>query len=515
MTEIKVNTNGSSRSEEVYSDILHNVVMIGRDYLFIRPSLFAEDASNAWREYSALQFKSTFEAIGYTKNAAEQFLCRLRTDNKSMYVSPKNVLTSYPLHSAGYQLINGTPFFIQNAWRSINPEKGSPEPVIRQLLRMFGNQTDIILGWLQGALMRQMNYRASIKGEDKLPYPPLASQTLCVCGGQGSGKTRVLLSCIIGELLGSYTAIPASWYNGNSKFGDWMLAAPVYVADDSEPLLRFKDRVAFASRLKSLGYPERFSCECKGKGAIDLTFPNERICLANIKFGAIESLPDTSIDGDKFLVLHIGGAAGWVEDYDGDFMRMDKDLRKSMPAFAHWLLNDYTIPEWAVGTASRRHAVMNLGGNRGYVAPAIRKAVAEIDRAGILMAKIRRVYYNGDCRGRWYNQSDMRAIIEAANKDAQILAQNEELSDLLRECCTRWPSILTSRRDGEGMKYKINYVPNFDAAMSISLDFDSVETWNQELLSLVGLTQQELEACFSSSSNVLQGNVDEQQNSVA
>lgn len=504
--------DGSQTSESLYNDMLSNVVLVGREYLYVRPVLFAEDASNEWRQYTALQFRDTTALCNFSKKFADALLSRLRTDAKAMYVSPKNVLPSYPLHKAGYQFIGDTPYFVQKDWKSITPVAGSPEPVIRQLLRMFGTQTDIVLGWLQGALMRQQNYLAQLNGEEELPYPPLASQTLCLCGGQGFGKTRVLLSCIIGELLGAYTAIPASWYNGKSKFGDWLLTAPVYVADDCEPLVGYKERVAFASRLKALGYPEKFSCECKGKGAIDLTFPNERICLANIKYGAIESLPDTSIDGDKFLVLHICGHAGCVEDYEGNFMRMDKDLRMAIPAFAYWLLHEYSIPEWAIGTATRRHAVMNLGGNLGYVAPAIKKAVAEIDKAGILMSKIRRLYLGENFRGRWFTRMELRGILEAA---APLQCHAEEFKTLLTECHKRWPHIIDKKRRGPGMEYMICNVPDFDDAMLISHADAYGECWNQELLTLVGLTQQELEASFNVSNDVLQNDDYDQEDAIA
>lgn len=500
--------------EESFEEIRENTVIVGREYLLVRPTMFSDDASSSWREFSTPQFIATFVSLGYTKKAVNDILCRLRLDLEAMYVQSKNVLPSYPLHPEGYQRIGNTPVFIQSDWKIITPEKGDPMPVIRQILRMFGTQTDILLGWLQGALMRQLNYRAQIKGAEQLPYPPLASQTLCICGGQGYGKTRVFLSCIISELLGTYTAIPASWYSGQSQFADWMLSASVYVADDSIPLASYKDRVALASRLKSLGYPERISCECKGKAAIDISFPNERICLANMKNGAIESLPDTSIDGDKFLVLHVFGPAGCMEDYGGDFMRMDRDLRMTIPAFAHWLLNEYTIPEWAIGTASRRHAVMNLGSNRGYVAPAIKRAVAEIDKAGILMAKIRRLYYNGPVRGRWLSRTALRYALENTNGFKSIQCLSEEFESLLAECHSRWPHIIEKRRVSEGIQYRLCDVPDVDAAMQTSYADDYGERWNQDLLNLTGLTQQNLEERFRICTPETQVDVDAQQNDI-
>lgn len=496
--------------QDFFDEIRENTVLVGRQYLYVRPTLFANDASTAWREFSIEQFLATFVDLGYSMKDARSMLNRLRLDAKAMYVLPKNVFPFYPLHPEGYQRINNTPVFIQSAWKGITPKKGNPMPIIRQILRMFGKQTDIILGWLQGALMRQLNYQAQIKGAEQLPYPPLASQTLCLCGGQGFGKTRVFLSCIIREILGAYTSIPASWFSGKSQFGDWMLSAPVYTADDYLPLVGYKARVDLASRFKSLGYPERISCECKGKAAIDISFPNERICLANKENGAIEALPDTSIDGDKFLVLHICGPAGCVEDYGGDFMRMDRELRMSIPAFAHWLLNEHTIPEWAIGTGSRRHAVMNLGGNRGYVAPAIKRAVAEIDKVGLLMAKIRRLYNSRTVRGKWLSRTALRAELETTNGFMSIQCLSEEFGSLLAECHSRWPHIIEKRRVSNGVQYRICEVPDFDAAMQTSSSDDYGECWNQGLLHLTGLTQQELEAHFSKSTAELRGNDDEQ-----
>ena len=487
--------------EQILADLKNNVVVVGREYLFVRPSFFSDDASTEWREYSFTQFRDTFSACGYSKKAANAMLSLLHMDENAMYVSHNRVFESYPLHPAGYQLIGGKPCFIRTGWNPLAPQKGSPQPVIRQILRMFGPQADIFLGWLQGALMRQLNYRAQIAGKE-LPYPPLASQTLCLCGKQGCGKTRVLLSCIIAELLGSYTAIPASWYNGKSKFGDWLLAASVYVADDCEPLMGYRDRVAFASRLKSLGYPERISCECKGKASIDITFPNERICLANLKQGAIGSLPDTSVDGDKFLALYICGPAGVNADYAGNFMLMDAALRQAIPAFAYWLLNEYTIPTWALGSASRRHSVMNLGENLGYVAPQIRRATAEMDQAGILIARLRRLHANPYySKSEWYSQSQLRQALESSNGEASMQCYSEEFTSLLNECIERWPKLIEKKRYTTGMKYRLKYSDDFDLELQNTQASDFGATYNHTLLNLVGLSQQDIEAGFTSTQN--------------
>lgn len=487
--------------EDHFDEIQQNIVLVGREYLLVRPVMFAEDASTDWRDYSMEQFQSTFTSCGFSRKDARNILSRLRSDAKSMYVAPNKVFDKLPLHPAGYQRIDDTPCFVRTGWNIVTPQKGSPEPVIRQILRMLGTQADIFLGWLQGAMMRQRNYQAQLNGEIELPYPPLASQTLCLCGAQGNGKTHVLLSCVIRGVLGAYATIPSAWFCGKSMFGDWMLSAPVYVADDKAPMSRYSERAAFATRLKSLGYPERFSCECKGKAAIDLSFPNERICLANIENGAIKSLPDTSTDGDKFLILHVNGRAGWDVDYAGDFWDMDKKLRAAMPAFAYWLLNDYTIPAWAVGTASRRHAVMNLGGNRGYIAPGIRTAVAEIDRSGILMSRLIRVYANVNYRNHWFRIPELQVIIEESNKDVREKYSINDLQDLLLECHNRWPVLLDRRRRGNGMEYMLNTVPDIEAALSLDNNANTIECWNQNLLTLAGLTQQELEAGNTTNTN--------------
>lgn len=480
--------------EDHFDEIQQNIVLVGREYLLVRPVMFAEDASTDWRDYSMEQFQSTFMSCGFSRKDARNILSRLRSDAKTMYVTSNKVFDTFPLRPAGYQYMGNIPCFVRTGWKLITPQKGSPEPVIRQILRMLGTQADIFLGWIQGAMMRQLNYQAKVTGCDELPYPPLASQTLCLCGVQGYGKTHVLLDCIISKLLGAYVTMPPTWYCGKSLFGDWMLTAPVYVTDDSVPMTSSRNRKEFATRLKSLGYPARFNCECKGKAAIDLDFPNERICLSNIEHGAIKSLPDTSTDGDKFLVLHVSGSAGWVEDYAGDVQSLDSDLRKAMPAFAYWLLNDYTIPAWAVGTESRRHAVMNLGGNRGYVARSIRKAVAGIDLASIFMSRLRKVYSNALYRDKWYTTPMLLSIIEAANEDARGIYDKDVLDDLCAECHDRWPCILARHRVGAGIEYKINNVPDFDAAMELDNNTDTIECWNQNLLTLTGLTQQELEA---------------------
>lgn len=492
-------TESPIESPDLYTEIRAKVVLVSRSHYWVHTSLFAgAPEPHIWREMTPSQFFNLISAAkGMKKSDVQTIVSRLLMDSASMIVKPSLDLPRYPLHPAGYQHINDEPYFIAKDWLPVAAVEGDPTPVIRLVLRMFRHEADLMLGWLQGAYMRQLNYAAEARGEAPL-YPPYASQTLCISGEQGTGKSQFLLRSVIAPLLGEVSAIPTAWLTAKTHFTDWMLDHLVYLSDDSSPLLSIKDRKAAATALKNLGYASRKVCECKGKGAVTVDFPNERVFLTNMAQDSLRALPDFSDDGDKFLVLHNAAPAGFEEDYAGDPRRMQEALLAAIPAFAHWLLNDYTIPAWAVGTQGNRHAVMNLGANRGYISPVIMAAVAELDAAGIFMSKLRRITMGYESErnycGKWLPLTKVREALESTEHGHAEYATDQELGRLLTECAERWPHLVIKKRFKQGWHYWLAQRAKWLNALSTSTENTHGAVLNPDLLTLVNMTADDLAA---------------------
>ena len=99
----KIQKTEQPNVEDHFDEIQQNIVLVGREYLLVRPVIFAEDASTDWRDYSMEQFQSTFTSCGFSRKDACNIWSRLRSDAKSMYVATNKVYDKLPLLPAGYQ----------------------------------------------------------------------------------------------------------------------------------------------------------------------------------------------------------------------------------------------------------------------------------------------------------------------------------------------------------------------------------------------------------------------------
>lgn len=489
--------NSNKINQEDYERFRENVVIVSRSHYWVHTSLIPDSPEpHIWREFTTSQFSGMLASLGLDRATSGALITRLLVDSSAKNVTSEHSLLRYPLHPAGYQLIDGQPHFIEQDWAPIAAKKGDPSPIIRLILRMFHHEADLLLGWMKGAYMRQINYAAKARNEEQ-PYPPFASQTLCISGEQGTGKTQFLLRCVIAPLLGDFAAIPSSWLVGTSHFTDWMLGHTLYLSDDNSPLLSIKHRKAAATALKNLGYPQKVSCECKGKGAISVDYPNERVFLTNMSEDSIRALPDFTEDGDKFLVLHNCSCAGFVTDYNNDPRLMQTTLEKAVPAFAYWLLHDYTLPDWAAGSQASRHMVMNLGSNHGYISPKIKAAVAELDNAGILIAKIRRITAKKETEkyycGKWLTLTELRSAIEETDPSRAELATDNALGRIFEECTKRWPNLVQKKRFRQGYRYWIARRKVWGNELRISDQNPYNATLNDALMEIANLTADDLD----------------------
>ena len=424
-----------------------HIVLIEGAHFQVNLDLWDEEDEPAsenpiWREYNRNELISALAAGYVTKKEAQTLISMLQSHKKTRVIKPAYEKDTLPLRPAGYQMIDGTPWFVRNESKPLEPVKGNPGPILRQICRMFGNEAPLFIGWLKGAYTRQLNFAAEARGK-RAPYQKVASQTLAIIGEPATGKTHILLDIIIAGLLGKYTNMPASWLSGVNRFNDWALDSNIWVADDGVALQSIRERKQAATILKQAGYSSRLTIECKNKAVMTMDYPCERIFIVNLQDYALRALPAYEENTDKYLFLHNCAPSGLLEDWGGDFETMEKNLQDAIPAFAYWLLNDYVLPEWATRDTNR-HTVADYG----YMSPPVLQALSELDEAGILMARLRKCYVNPHTQERVRNkdltQEELRSIMEWLEGRPDCTS-SIKMGLLLSECIRRWPHLIESK----------------------------------------------------------------------
>lgn len=480
------NTNaGADVKTELLAELQKHIVIIQGSHYWVDIACWNDDSPHKEvRMYSRTELMSKLKHMGLKNQDASALLAELQADYKTHVVLPRHDAEKIPLHPDGYQLIDGTPWYLHKDSSPINAVPGDCSAILREVCRMFGDEAPLLLGWLKGAYTRQLNYAAEARGQ-KAPFRKVASQTLAIAGDPGTGKTHVLLDIIIAGLLGSYTNIPTAWLTGDSRFNDWALNSNIWVADDGVSLQSIQKRKDAANLLKNAGYSSKLTIECKNKAVVNLTYPCERIFIVNLQDYALRALPAYEENQDKYLFLHNCAPSGLMSEWGGDYDRMQQELTAAMPAFADWLLFKYSLPTWAVRDTSR-HSVADWG----YISPPVLKALAEMDEAGILMSRLRKVYHNPDLKYRvkdsYHNQETLRSFLEYVEGKADC-ATSEKMGRLLAECNRRWPKLLYRTLQKGYTVYKFMQHPDWENQLTLDISEMTIAQPDPVLLRAAGL----------------------------
>ena len=466
-------------------------VLVEGKSIWVNTDFWSDEPDNSspmWSEYTQKQLTRALTLEGMSNNDADRLFFAFKASRNTRRVDAAHSRRYLPLHPSGFQSIGGVNWFTANDSSPLQPVKGNPAPVLRALTRMFGLETPLILGWLKGAYIRQLAYAAKVRGQ-VCPFIPRASQTLAVCGNPDTGKTHIFLDCIVKGLLGPYAGMPASWLKGESRFNDWALTSNIFVADDGVALQSIKDRRHAATLLKQVGYSSQFAVECKNMPVVDMPYPNERIFVVNLEEFALKALPAYEENIDKYLFLWNSAPAGFNEDYNGDYEAMNRDLIDAIPAFAHFLLYDLSLPDWAT-SATTRHSVADWG----FMSPMVLKALSEQDEAGILFSRLRGLYLCerlGTERFAWNTQGKIRELLKAVEFKPDCTTP-VRFGKLMHVLCNRYPDLIHSRTHNGCTEFQFSQNSKWEDICDIQLSTISIAQPDTSLLHLAGLSLENL-----------------------
>jgi hypothetical protein len=264
-------------------------------------------------------------------SAFDMFLFNLQTEKGVAYAG---ALAGHP---KGPRTVNGSLILVTTEPSLIAPQQGD-FPTLQALLNgMFGSNGDDQLahfyGWLQNAL-RCLHARTRKPG-----------QVLVIAGPAECGKS--LLQTIITWLFGGRESKPYAYMTGATDFNSELFAAEHLRLDDEQASTDMRARRAFGARVKELLFGHAQRMHAKNRDALTLD-PIWRMTITlNEEPESLQVLPplDESLE-DKFIILRASKKpmpmpTGTTEQTAA----FAATLRQELPAFIHWLMHEFVIPE--------------------------------------------------------------------------------------------------------------------------------------------------------------------------
>ncbi len=256
------------------------------------------------------------------------------------------VFAALPGYSAGiHELTTGEKVLVKTKPKIVEPEAGD-WPNIKLLIdgrlnlasRGDVDQTPWFHSWCKVAL------EALMQGQ---PGHWRAGHAMILTGPAGCGKNR-LQENLITPLLGGRYANPTKFlFDGDEFNGDVFAAEHLLLGEVPLPSQKTVDRNALAERIKQVvaNSAQRMRLMRTEPWTV---FPYWRLTISiNDDPDKLRSLPLVTADfGDKVLILHC--AAAPLPLLQGDSIAEQRTFRETIaaevPAYAHWLLNEWQVP---------------------------------------------------------------------------------------------------------------------------------------------------------------------------
>ena len=260
------------------------------------------------------------------------------------------VLPSLPGYREGVHLLpQGEQVLVKTEAKLVEPKEGSWE-TIRELIagRLDLSRTDKVAGidqtqwfhsWCKVAL------EALARGK---PGQWRAGHAMILLGPVGCGKNR-LQENLITPLLGGRQANPKKFlFEGDEFNADVYRAEHLCMGEIPSPSQKMVDRIHLSERIKETvaNAEQRMRLMRTEPSSV---YPFWRLTISgNDDPDKLRNLPPFTGDySDKVIVLHCqrGPLPAFVSDSPEDQARWRDLIMSEIPAYAHWLVNDWKIPD--------------------------------------------------------------------------------------------------------------------------------------------------------------------------
>ena len=245
--------------------------------------------------------------------------------------------------NAGFHDGNGCRFLVTEDLKLPEPVKGDWK-ILNQVLRGLVSKNEsaetgdaqfhTFCGWVKSSV------EALREGREQ------QQQALAICGPAGCGKS--LIQHLITEMLAGRSAKAERYFNGKTDFNADLFAAEHLILEDNYVSTRITDRMKLGASLKEhcVGVTTA-SLHAKGRTAINIR-PWWRVSITlNDDPEAMMILPPLDEHlADKIILLRASKSPFPMPVASSTEKHIFRNqLTQDIPAFIHWLLHEYEIPE--------------------------------------------------------------------------------------------------------------------------------------------------------------------------
>jgi hypothetical protein len=360
-----------------------------------------------------------------------------------------NVEYATPLagYSKGIYSFEGRRILVINSPSIVQPKNGDWETIKALLSQMLGaEQLEYFFGWLQ------IGYISLSTGH----FVP--GQIPVFAGPADRGKTLIQTK-IITPILGGRDARPYQYMTGQTSFNSDLFKGEHLIIADESPATEYKERQAFGASIKQLVAEPKQRLHAKGKDAIMLE-PFWRVSISiNDEAENLMILPPINDSmRDKLMLFKVSRPDCLPKDAEGQRRAFGAAIQRELPAFIHYLVNDYEIrPDLKKGRF----------GIREYYNAELILGVEELSTEAALMSLVEQeLFPKESIRDNWEGTAgELSAILKgrdsSVKSDAEKTFRNPiTLGRILRtieKSKGNLQGTVTSRRSGSsGRMFKIH-----------------------------------------------------------
>jgi len=259
---------------------------------------------------------------------------------------------------------------------------------------------------------------------------------LVLAGATGTGKSR-LQEMITNRLLGGASADPKTWLAGEDNFNNDMVKAPHLMMGELDQVSqKMTDRLAFKEKIKTVLANEGMRARLMRTDPVTVRpFWVLTLSMNNHPDNLRSFPPLTSDFRDKVIMLLVRQAPlPMPTRTDEDKERFNAAVTAQLPAYVHWLLNDFEIPAELLKDENGGDATRF--GCRSFQHPSLAQALFEDRPEAELLQMIDEACFGKMETKLWDLKSDHKKIGEAWR------GSSSELESLLSDEVNDFPCTL-------------------------------------------------------------------------
>lgn len=340
---------------------------------------YLRNTRGVWLPLNEGQFKRHLRSAGFTTKPKDGELVS-QADNVILQTqNHRDIQYAGRLcgRKMGFYDEGGTRFLVTSGFELPKPTRGQwrmINAVVDGLLKSSegehgDTQIAVFHGWIQTALVALAAERIQ------------SAQALALAGPAGSGKS--LLQALITEILGGRAAKAARYMQGATPFNGDLFEAEHLVLEDEFMSTKISDRQRLAAAIKNATVSSRLqSCHRKNRQAVTLPAWWRVSITLNDDAEAMMVLPPLDEHVQDKIILLRGSRFDFPMPMSTSAEQEAawEQLKAEVPAYSHWLLNDFQIP--AALADPRRYVV------RTWHHPALRTQLESLSPESTLLDMI-------------------------------------------------------------------------------------------------------------------------------